>query len=185
MDNLSIFGGSMLVTPPVLLGRQLRHFSLYHALMLSVAGSPFIGVGDGQAALDDLLFAVWICCQEYDPTPAPHESPALIDEAREWGAGAGEIDLAEGCAAFTAYLNGYFAFPQFWQDGKSKPSGVPWFFRCAADVMMHYPQLSEETVWNMPINRAAAYRACVAEDNGRALFSDAEAAALRKLDADA
>ncbi len=168
----SAFFQSVLVQPAEVLGKRLHPFSCYHALVLAHFDSPFL-IG-GEASRQELIFAVWVCTTRFEDGPALLQSDDALKGAMEWGKSFAktEPDFEQGRDDFQTYLKNYMRFPQLWtKKGQGKPSGVPWPFRIAATVWAHF-DVTEAEAWNMGLNKAASYRACVAEDNGMEVVSE-------------
>lgn len=177
-SNLQIFAGAMLPPSPVVLGRQLLPFSCWHALMLMLAGSPWV-VGGSAPEWADTIFAVWLCGEPY----APERARSIEDVQREcadWGRSVGAWDHAAAAGEFREYLDASFRFPSLKTPASGGVSAVPWPFRAVSTVMHYLPQLSETEAWNMPVARVACYRACYAEDQGVDVTDDTTRALIAR-----
>jgi len=164
----SVFFQSMLVRPPEILGRQLHHFSAWHTLLLTWLDNAFIE--GGEVAEGDITEFVYICGTQYKEGDLGIMDPNVARYAYKWGKEIGTFDYNEVIAQIDVYLTDYMSFPKFWyREFKTKESHIPVSFRIVATVLSNYSTFSEEEAWNMPMIKAACYRACVAEDNGQEL----------------
>jgi len=166
----SVFFQSMLVQPPKILGRQLHHFSSYHALLLMLLDNPFF-IG-GRPTRNDAIELIWICGMEYQDGSQSIFDDRIVKDAFKWGKKTGVFDTDQVIEDVSIYLADYMAFPRLWsKEIGVRESHVPVPFRIVATVLSGYPSFTEAEVWNMPMIRAACYRACVAEDNGMEVVS--------------
>lgn len=157
------------------LGRWLHPFCLSDALILSVAGSPFLlGREPGlRYTLADLQVAVQICS-----TPA-----ALYFEARLGTGGFWERlrlclwtrryvgELESQCQAFVGYLDDFNAPPEVWRDEDTPETGgmrAPWVLANAVFLMRHTTYRPAE-IWAMPLGQALWLAATISEQNGSKL----------------
>jgi len=169
----SVFFQSILVRPPVIMGRKLRPFSLFHALVLMQFDSSHL---NGQkVTIDELVFSVFVCGLEYPQGVDYIFSIKAIKDCAKWGKKSKKkYDYSESFEEFRQYLLDYMRFPGIYEttsaSGQSlnapKKSNIPWPFKVAADIMNKYPGFTEKEVWNMPVIKASTYRAHIAEDNG-------------------
>lgn len=166
----SVFFQSMLVQPPEILGRQLRHFSAWHSLLLTLLDNPFF-VG-GTPDQGHIIELVWICGTQYESDGQSIFDSGVAKECRKWGKRIGEFDFDSTYDDVGIYLTDYMAFPKLWsKDIRIRESHIPVPFRVVATVLAGYPSFTESQVWNMPFSRAACFRACIAEDNGMDVVS--------------
>ncbi len=166
----NVFAQSVLVSPPIVLGRQMRHFSAFHALLLLLFDSPFFK--SGIATRDDVIFAIWICGTEFRTGAESLFGSGMITDAEEWGKSVGEWEFDQTIKDFRIYLADYLLFPSIWQQKGGKQSNIPWPFKLVCTILQNFSGFNEVEVWNMPLSRAACYRAAFAEDVGAELVSE-------------
>ena len=177
--NLSIFGGAMLPSAPVILGRQLLPLSCWHALLLMMADSPWLRSGTAPDWADT-VFALWVCGRRYEAEDSANWD-RIQSECVAWGRAVGEWNHDAVSAEFREYLDAALTLPGFKQPATGEAaSPIPWPFRAVATVMHYLPQLSEEDAWNLPVARVACYRACCGEDNGMELVDDTTRAIIAR-----
>jgi hypothetical protein len=123
MDNEAAFLQAALPEPAILLHQQLLPYSLGHSLVLHRFGSPFVTEDDRLPDVQDLFFAVYVCCHEYDQV-----QPALLLPGKEfrtlikdWVKLCGDFDPAAVMVDFAQYLI----------DGSSCPTFTPIYRRGA------------------------------------------------------
>jgi len=174
MDNP--FLQAVFVQPRVVMGRELRPFSAYHAAALMLLDSPFIVAREDPPEPSDLILAAYICSFGFEDGPAmlfPEVDMAAIDE---WADGCEAVDVDEEAAVFGAYLEDYLTVPELWQpDGDaSETSGIPWPVYCVTAVLQNMRGITEVAAWDMPLNRLVAYKCAIAEQNGAEIVSQQE-----------
>lgn len=180
----SIFFQSILLQPPTILGRPMCHLSAFHVMVLQSSDSPFL-IG-GPVAEEDVIFFLWLCGTAYQDRASLFEEDG-IKEASEWGNAVGpEWVFSDVVAEIEHYIDAYTDTPHVWSkpsEGKTRTSGIPGAFKVVADVLSHYPGISEDEAWSMPFCRAACYRASIAEDNGANIRSELQQAIFNRRDA--
>jgi hypothetical protein len=182
----SPFFQAMLVQPPIILNRQLHHFSAFHALLLCQFDNPFLVRNlNKEVTNKDLILLLWVCGTRFQDWQKDYNLDEMIEAAWAWGKEIGEFDTEEVASELEVYLENYIVFPKIWRKTKSKrkASGIPWPFKIAAAVLSHYPSFSEAQVWNMPICRLACYRAEIAEQGGMEVQSMEERKILDRIEA--
>lgn len=164
----SIFEQSTMV-----LQRRLRPFSCFHWAVLTVAESPFL-VG-GLPTPDDVTFAVWVCQHGWE------DRADILDPdyeaVREWGH---EFDLLAEIAALRDYMESALDGPTTWVPDEAKQSGIPAPFHLPAILLQHLHGLTEAEAWDMPLQRALAYRCAIAEANGADVVTDRQLALIEE-----
>jgi len=178
MDNP--FLRSLFVQPPVVLGKQLRHFSAYHAAALMLLDSPFMTKDRAKVGSTDLVLAVYVCSHGFEDGPQSLFPSPPLATLEEWGKVTRDEDLDHELAVFEQYLADYMVLPQVepWEHG-GKESGMPGPFCMVATVLRHMAGLSEAEAWDMPFSRLASYRAAVAEGSGWEVLDDRQVALLK------
>jgi len=175
-----VWAQAALYLPPAALGKTLRGFSPFHALMLSAVSSPFMV--DGTPDFDDLVLAVHICSHSWaDRFVLRSDLPSVI----EWGKTLTTEDISTSRRNFDAYLAASWQMPQFWQDAASGTLRANWIYHLAAFAMRRL-HMTEAEAWDCPIARLVCYRACVGETEGdKSLMTDDDIKGIETLKADA
>ncbi|CAN5463479.1 hypothetical protein BH20VER3_BH20VER3_01010 [soil metagenome] len=169
------------------LGRALHPFCLNDALILSLAGSPFLAAEQEEVryTLPDLQLAVRVCS-----SPARVFLEARFNE-RWWDRALTRLvafwdrrqSLEAQCQAFVAYLDDFYAPPALWRDEDGdEVLRAPWVLANAVFLMRHTTYRPEE-IWALPIGQALWIAATLAEQNGSSaqIVSEEEAAAMTEL----
>lgn len=165
---------AILYEPPKVLGKTLRGFSAFHALMLEAVQSPFM-VG-GKADLQDLILAVRICAHRWADRAKIKDTDAI----KTWGKHIKRGDFIGARQTFDLYLAESFKMPEFWN--KSGSSLRANFAFHLVTFGMRILGLSEADAWDTPIARMVCYRACWAESEGdTSLKSDSEQSGIELL----
>jgi hypothetical protein len=164
---------SVFESATVVLQRRLRPFCCFHWAALTVTESPFV-VG-GLPSPDDVVFAVWVCQRGWS------DRADILDPdyeaAREWGH---EFDHVAACTALREYIEAAFDGPETWVPEKAKASGIPAPFHLPAILLQHLHGLTEAEAWDMPLQRALAYRCAIAEANGADVVNDRQLALIKE-----
>ena len=181
MDNSTIFGQAVLCRPPVILGRQMRPFSAYHGLALSVLDSPFFA--SGTASTEDVIVAVWVCGTAWGDGGGLRLDGDGLDAVMDWGRTVGQFEVATITDALTSYMDDYMTVPRMMAPSGASSSHVPVYFKLVATFLAHYSGFTEADAWNLPFNRLCCYLAARAEDNGSKLMTDEQKAVLERIDA--
>lgn len=165
---------AILYEPPKVLGKTLRGFSAFHALMLEAVQSPFL-VG-GKTDLQDLILAVHVCAHGWADRATIKDTEAI----KAWGEHIKSVDFVDAQKQFSNYLTESFAMPEFWNNSGSTLRAN--FAFHLVTFGMRILGLSEADAWDTPIARMVCYRACWAESEGdTSLKSDDEQAGLDLL----
>lgn len=147
------YQATLLTRPPVLLGRRLCPFTLGHWRILTTFDSAFFG--GGTITRDELIFAVWVCCQpDFQKAARTLLEGSFEREVRAWGRRAGAYDAVAVAEAFRAYLASYMDRPPRWEDANRKSKARapgPFLY---ANALRHYYHLSESEAWNTPVHQA-------------------------------
>lgn len=173
MPAVNGFISSIFETAPVVLQKRLRPFSCFHWAVLAAMESPF-AVG-GTPTPDDVVFAVWVCqrgWQDRADILAPD-----YEAIRDWGH---EFDYVDAVNVLRAYMDEAFDGPSTWVPDDAKPSGVPGAFHLPAILLQHLHGLTEADAWDMPLQRALAYRCAIAEANGSEVVTDRQLALIEE-----
>lgn len=171
------------------LGRRLHPFCLNDALILSLAGSPFLlGTEQGiEYGLQDLQIAVKVCS-----TPATVFLNARLNStwpskfrAALWTSQCKRMGFEEQCQRFVSYLDDYNSPPATWFDEDDAGDGklrAPWVLANAVFLIRH-TTFTPEQVWSMPLGMALWYCATLSEQLGSKiqLMSEEEEAGMKAL----
>lgn len=103
MDPIADYLAAAYPEPVTLLGQRLRPFSLGHMELLSRFRNAYVTNGPAPA-LDDLAFAVFVCCQGWQEALAGLEAPDLKRKLTAWGNLVPAFSFEEKSAAFVSYL---------------------------------------------------------------------------------
>lgn len=169
------FFRSLILRPPVILGRQLHPLSPWHLVVLMGLDNP-VATGRESNRMD-MLQAIYVCSLTSVDSPRLYYGN-LANEIGQWVAGLHPEDEPNAFAAYHRYLSDYMAFPKFWhKETKQKSeSGIPWPYKLACNAMKHYnlgPQ-----AFDLGVNFLACLTSSVAEDNGVKLVTPTEEAAI-------
>ena len=162
---------SALYRPPVVLGRQIRPFSPFHALALEAVNSPFAHDPVTGVTPDSLIVAVYTCSLSY-----ADGLPALLDTAKiqAWGASIGKWDFAKTKAQFFRHMDDSMLLPVFYHTGDEEDCRAPVVWHLATSAM-RFLHMTETEAWDCSIAKLVCYRACISEWNGsKSLKSDEE-----------
>jgi hypothetical protein len=165
----SVYFQSVLMTPPRIMGVQLRPFSAYHALVLLQFDSPFMLAG-GKPDVGDLIFALNVLSYGYEDGLEDIKAYRLKWFIRMLFTKQATIDKA--IADIDAHIDGYAEYPEIWASKDDKSSAVPWPFRVTATILRRYRGFSEAQAWDMGLCKASCYRACYVEDCGGDLHDE-------------
>lgn len=189
--------------PWVVLGLDLRPFSLGHYIKLRALECAFVSDATEQATLGDLLIGVIVCHFSTDPDPSADpfwnwlNRPARFNllawlfrktpltpaerEVYKMGKKLGKIDFAEKVKLFSDYIKAHTQEPGYWklkEEGDSR-SGAHWSHAVVSALCSECGYTQREAL-NAPMNRALQdyYRA--AENHGHVRLMTADE--LRMLD---
>lgn len=163
-------------TPPVILGRRLRPFCLWHALQIEALGDlPALEPSAGLGAV------VQICAAGLVPYAAPRGLRGWLYRRR--------VRLLRRRPALRAALWREFgayraaamaAAPRFWKSNGSRPCQAPWQLFIAARLV-RYGGLTFEAAMALPIATALWRATALAEAGGAEvrLMTPADETALR------
>jgi hypothetical protein len=157
---------ALFLAPPVILGRQLKPYSLAHIAFLRSIDSPFYT--GKHASINDLVIAAFVCSHAW-PFPFMSQDPDALGQAcAEWGESLGTVDFKSNLAAFLRYIRAYSAMPARGTPPDAEaivPEQVPWMFAMAF-FLMNDLGFEEIQAWNTPVGRAFAYAAVKAVRSG-------------------
>jgi hypothetical protein len=165
------FLASALYQPPIVLGRQLRHFSPFHALALEAVNSPFAHDPVTGVTPDSLIVAIHTCSLSYADGLA-----ALLDTAaiQKWGASVGKWDFDATLKIFKRHISDSMVLPAFYHTGDEEDARAPVAWHLATSGM-RFLNMTEADAWDCSIAKLVCYRACISEWNGsKSLKSDEE-----------
>ncbi len=174
-----VWANAAFYEPPKALGKTLRGFAPFHALMLEAVQSPFM-VG-GPPDFDDLVLAVHICSHGWSDRFRIRSDMASVIE---WGKVLTTEDIAAGRRNFDAYLTASWEMPQFWQSLDAHDLRANWIYHLTTFAMRRL-HMTESAAWDCPIARLVCYRACVGETEGdKSLKTEEELKGIETLKAD-
>jgi len=157
------FAESVLNLNHRVLGKRLKPFSLWHALLLEAIGSP-IWLGKGSLTIPDLLAAVAVCSNEW---PVFNLKAGFMTVLRSSCISSNRLQV-EG-KKLVAYFNDYNAVPMLWTDDKKESKDKP---KCALPLSLDLVAwlvrhgFGESRSWNMPIGLAHWYYIACARQRG-------------------
>lgn len=166
-----------MMTPPRLMGVQLRPYSAWHIHVLCLLGNPVV-IG-GRVSLAHAVQVLLVCADEWHAdqrrnlrTYRAFMRPGLT-RARMWlrALFCNEQRLIEDVIGYTsAYLQG----PTYWQssEGDGRVSRIPVPCRVVG-CLIAGTTVSETRAWNMPFTLALAYKSVNDEMMG-ARIADAD-----------
>jgi hypothetical protein len=174
-----VWATAALYEPPEVLGKTLRGFSPFHALMLEAVQSPFMVGGD--KSFDDLVIAVHICSHGWVDRFAIRSDMSAV---AAWGKSVTADSIAAARRDFNLYLAESWKMPSFWQSGENAAMRANWIYHLAAFAMRRL-HMTEAEAWDCPIARLVCYRACVGETEGdKSLMTDDDIKGIEVLKAD-
>lgn len=169
--------------PHRILGQRLKPFSLGHYLILSRFESPFVAdePADKEISRDDLIFAVFACCHEYEEFFQSLNSPNLVQHLRAWGRAIGIFELAPKVQAFWQYYIEGTRAPKFWQEQTpSSTIGAHWSNTMLVTLISKVGY-SQQDALNMPFTKTIADYLRYCESEGAVRLMTEEEIALCEL----
>ena len=170
----------LFVKPPVIMGVQMKPFSIIHAVILRQMDSPYCAVG-GRPDRGDLLAALMVCSRTYreigrDIAPDYSKAKMMWMWLRSLGR-----DLVLANRQFNVYLDDFTSVPGH---GPSTKPGKP----CKAMAEWHMVRVlcSEynkqlDDAWDYPYGAARCACDCYGEANGNKTLDGPEVDAAIKL----
>lgn len=162
---------------PMVLGRRLLPFSLWHAFALEAFDSPYAnGTAPNHA---DVVLAAWICSRGFEDAQdcLRTKREEMLAECKAWGAAVGIDDVRNAASAIAQYIADHVKSPPKIQTAGSELS-IPW--PLAYFWKLSNGKLDRETVvqtWDMPVPWAVAYVSASAIAAGDDTFMTEEVAA--------
>lgn len=174
--------------PHRILGQRLKPFSLGHYMILSRFESPFTADEPAEVNItrDDLVFAVFVCCHDYDEFFAAINHPKCAKSIAIWGTEVGMFDLADKVAAFWKYFIEGTRSPKFWEEeNNASPSGTHWSHAILVTLTSRVGY-SQQAALNEPFCKVLAdyLRYCETEGAVR-LMTDEEIAMVEQAEKEA
>jgi len=144
-------------------GYRLQPLSAFHVAALMLVDSPFIAETERDAGIQDVAFAVFVCCLTY-----PDGAALLFPEPQFTPIDLEKYSTEDEMETLRQYFLDYLDFPDLFEDegSNSKQTGLPWPFFTVATVLQHMRGIKENTAWNMGINLLVCYRTAIAETHG-------------------
>lgn len=144
---------SILYQPPAVLGKSLKPFSPFHALVLDSIESPYMR--GGNATPDDLITAVYVCsCSWSDRARILNGDKA---ELRKWGKDFCRADWQSEFDAFNLYLSESWTTPTTWKRGDGGTVKASGAFHMTV-FAMRILGMNEADSWDAPLARLVCYR---------------------------
>lgn len=167
-DQFKAFADSFaLPFTPVLMGRRVRPFALYHQHWLDQIESPFMQP-DAPATIFDLEIASVICACGYGEIEqvANHRKNWL--EKLGWQLRALTTDISKEAATFQAYIHHYIQIPKMWGSAGSVPLANSRFPDVLSIVttLMRGNYGTKEEIWMTPVGEAHWSAASIRRDEG-------------------
>lgn len=161
------------------LGRRLHDFCLYDAIALSLADNPLWTGGD--TALTDLEQAVLICSLPPERFLRAQLAPRnWIERLGRWlwkRTNRRRIHALER-GSWNAYIEDFYALPDYWDCADGKPLRAPWLYGTAVFLEKN-TNMTEREICTAPIGKMFWKAAILAERLGIAaaeLMTDEEIA---------
>lgn len=178
-----LFRNAVFQRPPVVLGRQLKPFSLAHAMFLLACDSPYFHVG-ADPTIEDMAFLVWVCSQ--DAYPFGPIADAMLDDRtqkamRKWGVQWSRktrmTSMIEDSVKLTDYLiSANDRPPRYFADGTQRNPKTPWPLTMVVKLMMNGTPVAQ--AWNQPMALSTSVKLTIDFLEGDdSLQSEREAAA--------
>lgn len=154
---------AMLCSPPRIMGRRLKPFSLSHSFILECAGNGYCG-GDERGAAH-FFECVDVCSRDWKGNKKRFARGRFGNYLfKRWVAknirGVSEQDVVQ----MEAYIHNFTVTPPRRSDGGGDELASPWQFRVVAWLMSR--GVSEDRAWNMPQNLALCYFYAAGEFEG-------------------
>jgi len=160
---------SLMIQPPIVMGRRLKPFSMIQRLTLENFDSPFI-THNRPITRADVTFAVMVCSRDWAGLQAKffHDFmwigiwwDAIRATFYNWQSEADRL---------TVYINAYSDTPDV-DNSKKSTHKAPWQFHAVHIICKEY-HFPEEKVWNMALNRVLCYVATASESWGNDVLRD-------------
>lgn len=157
------FAESVLNLEHRVLGKKLKPFSLWHALLLEAIQSP-IWIGKGVLTLSDLHSAVAICSNEWPKFKLKAGALTVLRNTFLCG-----DRVEKESKKLVAYFNDYNSVPMLWTAEKNykkeaQKCQLPMALDLVAWLVRH--GFGESRSWNMPIGLAHWYYIACAKQRG-------------------
>lgn len=166
MNPTSEWYQGLMLQPPVILGRQLKPFSLIHYSVLSGMRNPYV-VG-GRCHPQNLVVACLICGMQWSEIRERiYGRFALTVREKLWTRAAAWRDFVSHSEAFKLYVADSVATPDRWSEAGKSSGGIsaPWEFHIVRTLCKEW-RMDHEHAWNLPFNLAACYSDVSAEAHG-------------------
>ena len=168
------YAAAVLAECPMLLGRRLMPFSLWHSYALDAFDSPLSR--DGNMELQDVILAAWICSHQFEVAidKLRFHRDELHKDCKAWGKRCKAEDINEAGHVLRRYIAEHCKTPpRVAADGGC--IGIPW-------QLAYYWRLSggrvdfatQREVWNLPLPWAVGYISAYAVANGDESFLSEE-----------
>ena len=159
---------------PVILGRNLKPYTVGHDLILHALESGFAIGTENAPTFDDLIVSTYLCSFHFDEAKGRVLDGELMrKELEEWGREVGEFDACEPTSQLIAYIKAYTDAPEFWIEDKptTKRCGAPLSQILKVSMMRDF-HMTEHAALHMPFNEAQTNYLTHLEMNGRLRFAD-------------
>ena len=169
---MGVFGQSILSTPPIIGGVQLRSFSAFHALALLELDSPYI-TGERDPSYGETTAALMVCAsQRVDGL----RRVAGYSRLRWWLYWAVH-DHAKIGNALADHIQESVQCPRVWRESgevSAKRTGASWPFYVVSVVAQHINGMRYADIWDMPLSELVCHKAIIGECNGDTEIAEAE-----------
>lgn len=172
---------SLVIEETSVLGRKLLPLSAWHVCALMFLDSPFVIAS--KITTESIVVAAHVLTTKW-ATGIDQLLHPDTDAIVEWGCKNKECDWINSSRLIEQHIEKYLSnLPEIWRSKETKnvPSAVPWPYLCVVTMMQNLKGLTEEQIWDMPINRLLCYRACIAENNGHELVTQKQKEAVKFL----
>jgi len=152
-------------SPPTVLNRQLRRYSLGHDFLLDAAGNPL--VCGGIPTIDDLTLAVHLCGLTFSEALEFSRNPNA-EGLQDWARACAGLDFKAEIAKFWDYLADGRTVPPRKISADSKPHKCPWQLVVAAALCGNECMTPERmaNVMDTPVSEALVWLAARRESMG-------------------
>jgi hypothetical protein len=181
---VSVFGGSILASPPVIGGVMLNHFSAFHALALIEIESPYIE--GGEVTVGDTAAALLICkSTRKDGLSKVEKAQKSIWKRICWNLYWLINDHAKISEELSEHITASIEVPDIWQDtapdsGGSSKTGAPWPYYVVGVVASDVNGIDYGLIWDMPLAELICHKVIIGERNGQYRIAHSELKAREK-----
>jgi hypothetical protein len=154
-----VYASLVLAECPLVLGKRMLPFSLWHSTVLEAFDSPLLSAGE--LSPDDVVMAAWVCSRDFEScaTYLRTRRQDITADAQAWGASCTAEDLAGAVDALRRYVRSHSYVPHR-HGGSAEPSAAQWqlVYVLALTGGSTDPDAIAKA-WNTPLNVAVALTA--------------------------